>query len=71
MVLDNPTHLACQSFLLQIKKDDYSTAVRELSQVSGIGPVKAQELYKSGIKSIKDLKDKQDGLTHHQLIGLK
>jgi len=43
-----------------------------LTDIYGIGPKKAQELVKSGIKTIKDLRDRQDSLLNDkQRIGLK
>uniref|UniRef100_A0A069DYM9 DNA polymerase n=1 Tax=Panstrongylus megistus TaxID=65343 RepID=A0A069DYM9_9HEMI len=55
----------------EIRKDDTSQAVNLLTKVSGIGPAKAQELVKMGIKTIEDLQNNKDKLNHHQLIGLK
>jgi len=54
-----------------IRNDDRSQAINTLTRVSGIGPAKAQELVRSGIKSIEDLENNKDKLNHHQLIGLK
>ncbi|KAF6208418.1 hypothetical protein GE061_016874 [Apolygus lucorum] len=54
-----------------IRNDDTSKAINELTRVTGIGPAKAQELVKTGIKTIEDLEKNKDKLTHHQLIGLK
>ena len=38
---------------------------------SGIGPVKAKELFVAGIDSIEKLQENLDSLTHAQQIGLK
>lgn len=56
---------------IQIREDDTTQAVNQLTRVSGIGPAKAQELLKMGIKTIEVLKNNKDKLNHHQLIGLK
>lgn len=58
-------------FCFQIKNDDTFAAIGILTRVSGIGPAKAQDLVKQGIKCIEDLQQHKDKLTHHQLIGLK
>lgn len=57
--------------LENIHSDEKAQAISILTRVSGIGPVKAAELVKNGIKTIKDLEEHKDKLTHHQLIGLK
>lgn len=57
--------------LENIHNDDDAQAISLLTQVSGIGPVKAADLVRSGIKSIEDLEKNKSKLTHHQLIGLK
>lgn len=57
--------------LENIKEDDTAKAIESLTRVSGIGPAKAQDLVKLGIKSTKDLESHKDKLNHHQLIGLK
>lgn len=54
-----------------IRNDDSSKAINELTRVSGIGPAKAKELVDSGITSIEDLKKNKEKLNHHQRIGLK
>lgn len=46
-------------------------AITELTSVWGIGPVKAESLYKLGIKSVEDLKMHDNLLTGQQKIGLK
>lgn len=43
----------------------------DLMQIHGIGPVKADELIKNGVKSIDDLKTKHDLLNDVQKIGIK
>ncbi len=43
----------------------------ELGKIWGVGPVAAQKLYESGIRSVEDLQKKQDLLTNAQKIGLK
>ncbi len=43
----------------------------KLSEVWGIGPSKANELYNMGIKTIEDLKKRTDLLNKNQKIGLK
>lgn len=58
-------------FVLQIRSDDGSVAIKELTRVSGIGPAKAKELYDLGIKNIDLLLKNQDKLNHHQKLGLK
>lgn len=57
--------------LENINQDEDVTAINQLTRVSGIGPVKAADLVKSGIKTIEDLKKNEHKLNHHQLIGLK
>jgi len=54
-----------------IRDDDESVAVNQLTRVSGIGPVKAKELFGAGIDSIERLQENLDSLTHAQQIGLK
>ncbi|XP_046962599.1 DNA polymerase beta-like [Vanessa cardui] len=54
-----------------IHKDENAQIISLLTRVSGIGPVKAADLLNMGIKSIEDLRNNQDKLNHHQLIGLK
>ncbi len=51
--------------------DESYAAANELMQVHGIGPSKAAELVKSGIKSIADLKGRPDLLNDVQKLGLK
>jgi len=48
-----------------------SKAISELANVWGIGPIKAKQLYESGIHSIEDLKKQQHLLNNQQQIGLK
>ncbi|XP_075974766.1 DNA polymerase beta-like [Anticarsia gemmatalis] len=57
--------------LENINKDEDVIAINLLTRVSGIGPVKAAELVRSGIKTLEDLKNNEDRLNHHQRIGLK
>ncbi|CAH0406968.1 unnamed protein product [Chilo suppressalis] len=57
--------------LENIHHDASAQAINLLTRVSGIGPVKAAELYRCGIATIEDLNKNQDKLNHHQLIGLK
>ncbi|XP_075211388.1 DNA polymerase beta-like isoform X2 [Lycorma delicatula] len=57
--------------LEKIKKDDTSESINLLTRVTGIGPAKARELFDQGIKTIEDLQNNKDKLTHHQIIGLK
>ncbi|KAM3964098.1 DNA polymerase beta-like isoform 2-T3 [Aphomia sociella] len=54
-----------------IHQDEDAQAINLLTRVSGIGPVKAADLVRSGIKSIEDLRKQRDKLNHHQIIGLK
>lgn len=56
---------------MQIRNDDVSIAIKELTRVSGIGPAKAKELYDSGVTGIDVLLKNQDKLNHHQKLGLK
>jgi DNA polymerase/3'-5' exonuclease PolX len=51
--------------------DESYAVVNELMQVHGIGPSKASELVKTGIKSIADLKGRTDLLNDVQKLGLK
>lgn len=57
--------------LENIHEDEDAQAINLLTRVSGIGPVKAAELVKSGIKTIEDLNNNKNKLNHHQLLGLK
>lgn len=58
-------------YVLQIRSDESSVAINELTKVSGIGPAKAKELYDLGITSIDFLLKNQDKLNHHQKLGIK
>ncbi|CAH1405728.1 unnamed protein product [Nezara viridula] len=69
--IDEFIHTGKLRKLENIKHDDTAIAVESLTRVTGIGPAKAQELFKLGIKSTKDLHNHKDKLNHHQLIGLK
>lgn len=57
--------------LENIHQDEDAQAISLLTRVSGIGPVKAAELVRSGVKTIEDLKKNDSKLTHHQILGLK
>ncbi|XP_063394741.1 DNA polymerase beta-like [Cydia fagiglandana] len=57
--------------LENIHHDEEAQSISLLTRVSGIGPVKAADLVKSGIKTIEDLRTNQKKFNHHQLIGLK
>ncbi|XP_047989806.1 DNA polymerase beta-like [Leguminivora glycinivorella] len=57
--------------LENIHHDEDAQSISLLTRVSGIGPVKAADLVKSGIKTIEALRESQNKLNHHQLIGLK
>lgn len=57
--------------LENIHQDEDAQAISLLTRVSGIGPVKAADLVRIGIKTIEDLRKNQDKLNHHQLLGLK
>lgn len=58
-------------FVKQIRNDESSVAIKELTRISGIGPAKAKDLYDSGVSSIDILLKNQDKLNHHQKLGLK
>jgi len=64
-------HINYLMFCLQIRSDESSVAIKELTRVSGIGPAKAKEFYDVGITNIDVLIKNQDKLTHHQKLGLK
>jgi DNA polymerase/3'-5' exonuclease PolX len=52
-------------------KEDYSLdAYNVLQEVHGIGPAKARDLIKQGIKTIEALRAHPDLLTHAQTVGL-
>lgn len=57
--------------LEKIRGDEGTSAIQELTRVSGIGPAHAKSLYDRGIRSIDDLRKNQDALTEHQKIGLR
>jgi DNA polymerase beta len=69
--IDEFIHTGKLRKLENIHQDADAQAISLLTRVSGIGPVKASELVKGGIRTIEDLKEHQDKLNHHQLIGLK
>lgn len=54
-----------------IDTDDKVKAIQLLESVWGVGPAKAKELYAKGIRTIADLRKKQDLITDMQKIGLK
>ena len=57
---------------LRILEQEKSNPVNILTDVYGIGPKKAEELVKTGIKTIADLREKQDELLNDiQKIGLQ
>lgn len=58
-------------FVFQIRNDESSVAIKELTRVSGIGPTKAKDLYDSGVTNIELLLKNQNKLNHHQKLGLK
>ena len=43
----------------------------DFCKVWGIGPSKAQQLYKEGIKTIEQLRERTDLLNKNQRLGLK
>lgn len=61
--------------LEEFKNDPKVQAFRELNQVFGVGPKKAMELVRQGVRSVNDLKKKvKNGnirLTRSQSLGLK
>lgn len=57
--------------MFKIKEECKFDSFNLLTRVSGIGPAKAKELIDAGIKTLEDLKNCTDKLTHHQQIGLK
>lgn len=57
--------------LEDIHQNEEAQAISTLTRVSGIGPVKAAEFVKQGIKSIEELRKNVTKLNHHQTIGLK
>jgi len=56
--------------LTKIRADDTSVGINVLTRVTGIGPAKARELVTEGIMNLEDLRNNQDKLNHHQIIGL-
>ncbi|KAJ0175568.1 hypothetical protein K1T71_008727 [Dendrolimus kikuchii] len=57
--------------LENIHQDIEAKTISLFTRVSGIGPVKAADLFKGGLRTLKDLKNNRDKLNHHQIIGLK
>lgn len=57
--------------LENIHQDENAQSISLLTRVSGIGPVKAADLVNMGIKTLEDLRNNENKLNHHQLIGLK
>lgn len=57
--------------LENIHQDEDAQAISTLTRVTGIGPVKAAEFVRNGIKSIEDLRKNINKLTHHQTIGVR
>ncbi|CAL4078973.1 unnamed protein product [Meganyctiphanes norvegica] len=57
--------------LTKIRADDTSKGISLLTRVTGIGPAKARELVEQGIMTLDDMRNNQDKLNHHQIIGLK
>ena len=55
----------------EARDDEGAQEVGELSRVPGIGIIRARELMKAGIHTIKDLKKHSDKLTESQQIALK
>lgn len=65
------TFILFDIFVLQIRSDEGSVAINELTKVSGIGPAKAKELFDLGVTNVELLFKNQDKLNHHQKLGLK
>jgi len=59
-----------QSSITQ-KRDSKSDIIDSFLKIWGVGPVKANELYKEGFRSINDIRLNQELLTKSQQIGLK
>lgn len=57
--------------LENIHQDEEARTISLFTRVSGIGPVKAADLFKIGLRTIEDLKNNKSKLNHHQIIGLK
>jgi DNA ligase (NAD+) len=57
---------------LRILEQEKTNPINILTDVYGIGPKKAEELVKTGIKTISDLRDRQDELLNDiQKVGLR
>jgi len=59
------------SKLTSLEKDPKLMTLELLAKVWGVGPQAAQKLYSKGIKTIEQLRKKEDLLTSMQKIGLK
>lgn len=57
--------------LVTLQDDPKIKVLGDLEKIWGVGPVAAQKLYNAGIRSVSDLKSRQDLLTTFQKIGLK
>ncbi|CAK1601026.1 unnamed protein product [Parnassius mnemosyne] len=69
--IDEFIHTGKLKKLENIHQDEKAQAINMLTRISGIGPVKAAEMVKNGIRGIDDLEKYKHLLNHHQLIGLK
>lgn len=69
--IDEFIHTGKLKKIENIHNDEKAQAINMLTKISGVGPVKAAEMVKNGIKTIKDLKENKHLLNHHQLLGLK
>lgn len=57
--------------LESLQGEEKNVARGKLSEVWGVGPSKANELYGLGIKTIEDMRKRTDLLNRNQKIGLK
>lgn len=55
----------------KIRADDSTSAIQDLTRVSGIGPAAARSLFERGISNVDDLRKDPSSLTQHQKIGLR
>lgn len=53
------------------RKDEKYQVIDDLCGIWGIGPQTAIDLYGQGVKSIEDLRNREDLLTKNQRMGLK